>query len=132
MNNRVSGTEEEGKVGGGTTDSLERLPEDKLNVSRRNLFFQFKAFPNLEQLKTGTVWQKDGDCEFNYRSQFPVLMCPETLEKMEKFILVLELWDQVSPSVKEFMGLCKIPLAPICYSMLTTDQEIYSLNFMAD
>ena len=26
----------------------------------------------------------------------------------------------------------KIPLAPICYSMKTTDDEVYSLNFMAD
>ena len=69
---------------------------------------------------------------FNYRSQFPVLMSPETLEKMERFIFVLELWDQISPSVQEFLGLVKIPLAPICYSMKTTDDEIYSLNFMAD
>ena len=59
-------------------------------------------------------------------------MSPETLEKMERFIFVLELWDQISPSVQEFLGLVKIPLAPICYSMKTTDDEIYSLNFMAD
>jgi hypothetical protein len=59
-------------------------------------------------------------------------MSPETLEKMERFIFVLELWDQISPSVQEFLGLVKIPLAPICYSMKTTDNEIYSLNFMAD
>ena len=100
--------------------------------AKRNLFVQFKAFPNLETLKTTTVWQKDGESEFNYRSQFPVLMCPETLEKMEKFILILELWDQISPSVQEFLGLVKIPLAPICYSMKTTDDEVYSLNFLAD
>jgi hypothetical protein len=36
---------------------------------------------------------------FNYRSQFPVLMSPDTLDKMESFIFVLELWDQISPSV---------------------------------
>jgi hypothetical protein len=59
-------------------------------------------------------------------------MCPDSLEKMEKFIFVLELWDQISPSVQEFIGLVKVPLAPICYSMKTTDDEIYSLNFMAD
>ena len=59
-------------------------------------------------------------------------MCPDSLEKMEKFVFVLELWDQISPSVQEFIGLVKIPLAPICYSMKTTDDEIYSLNFMAD
>jgi len=107
--------------------------EEKVVVpAKRNLFVQFKAFPNLETLKTTTVWQKDGESEFNYRSQFPVLMCPETLEKMEKFILILELWDQISPSVQEFLGLVKIPLAPICYSMKTTDDEVYSLNFLAD
>jgi hypothetical protein len=59
-------------------------------------------------------------------------MCPDTLEKMEKFVMVLELWDQISPSVTEFLGLVKIPLAPICYSMKTTDEEVYSLNFLAD
>ena len=42
-------------------------------------------------------------------------MCPDMLEKMEKFTLVLELWDQISPSVEEFLGIVKIPLAPICY-----------------
>ena len=60
------------------------------------------------------------------------MMTPETLEKMEKFVFVLELWDQVSPSVSEFLGLIKVPLAPITYSMKTTDDEIFSLNFMAD
>mmetsp|Transcript_34710 Transcript_34710/g.53258 ORF Transcript_34710/g.53258 Transcript_34710/m.53258 type:complete len:104 (+) Transcript_34710:2212-2523(+) len=59
-------------------------------------------------------------------------MCPDTLEKMEKFIFVLELWDQKSPSVTEFLGIVKIPLSPICFSMKTTDDEVYSLNFMAD
>ena len=59
-------------------------------------------------------------------------MSPDTLEKMEKFCFVLELWDQVSPSVQDFLGIVKIPLAPIVYSMKTTDNEIYSLNFLAD
>ena len=48
-------------------------------------------------------------------------MSPETLEKIEKFILVLELWDKISPSREEFLGLVKIPLSPICFSMRTTD-----------
>ena len=78
------------------------------------------------------IWQKDGNSHFNYRSQTPVLMSPDILDKMEKFILVLELWDQISPSVTEFLGLVKIPLAPICFSMKTTDSQVYSLNFMAD
>ena len=81
----------------------------------------FKAFPNLESLKTNVIWQKDGNSHFNYRSQTPVLMSPDILDRMEKFILVLELWDQISPSVTEFLGIVKIPLAPICFSMKTTD-----------
>jgi hypothetical protein len=59
-------------------------------------------------------------------------MTPESLEKMEKFIFIFELWDQISPSNELFIGLVKVPLAPITYSMKTTDQEIFSLNFMAD
>ena len=59
-------------------------------------------------------------------------MTPDALEKMMKFIFVLELWDQRSPSVTEFLGIVKIPLQPICISMKTTDDEVYSLNFMAD
>lgn len=110
----------------------EESPVRELNLPKRNLFVQFKAFPKLEQLKTGTVWQKDEKSEFNYRSQFPVLMSPDSLEKLEKFIMVLELWDQISPSVQEFLGIVKIPLSPICYAMKTTDDEIYSLNFLAD
>ena len=75
LNNRVSGTEDEtAKLVGGLTDSLERAKDSskeeakKLILPKRNLFVQFKAFPNLEQLKTGTVWQRDEESEFNYRS----------------------------------------------------------------
>lgn len=131
LNNRAGTTdEEENKQSAVDTDTLERGSSIKL--PKRNFFVQFKAFPNLETLKTNTVWQEDDNACFNYRSQFPVLMCPDTLEKMEKFCFVLELWDQISPSVQEFLGIVKIPLAPIVYSMKTTDNEIYSLNFMAD
>ena len=59
-------------------------------------------------------------------------MTPDNLEKMEKFFFVFELWDQVSPSVQDFLGLVKVPLAPLTYSMRTTDEEVFSLNFMAD
>jgi hypothetical protein len=130
LNDRA-GTNDENKPSG-SENTLARDTSSSLNLPKRNLFVRFKAFPNLEVLKTNTVWQKDNNAKFNYRSQFPVLMCPDTLEKMEKFILVLELWDQISPSVQEFLGIVKVPLAPICYSMKTTDGEIYSLNFMAD
>ncbi len=38
-------------------DSLERQPEKlELTLPKRNLFVRFKAFPNLEQVKTTTVW----------------------------------------------------------------------------
>lgn len=133
LNNRAPGTDEEVKPNTSTDDLERERPSAKeIIIPKRNLFVQFKAFPNLEKLKTNTIWQKDDNARFNYRSQFPVLMCPDALEKMEKFILVLELWDQISPSVQEFLGIVKIPLAPICYSMKTTDDEVYSLNFMAD
>ena len=60
------------------------------------------------------------------------MMTPESLEKMEKFIFIFEildlnsvfffeLWDQISPSNEMFIGLVKVPLAPITYSMKTTD-----------
>ncbi len=41
---------------------------------------------------------------------------------MEKFTFVFELWDQVSPASEEFLGLVKVPLAPITFSMKTTDE----------
>ena len=59
-------------------------------------------------------------------------MTPINFEKMEKFVLILELWDKLSPSREEFIGMVKLPLAPITYAMKTTDQEVFSLNFMAD
>lgn len=110
----------------------EEFKLEQIKLPQRNLFVSFKAFPNLETVRTNTVWQKDEESEFNYRGQFPVLMAPESVEKMETFVLVLELWDQISPSVKEFLGLVKIPLAPICHTIKTTDEEVYSLNFLAD
>jgi hypothetical protein len=59
-------------------------------------------------------------------------MTTENLEKMEKYTFVFELWDQVSPEQDQFIGYIKVPLAPIAHAMQTTDEEIYSLNFMAD
>lgn len=44
----------------------------------------------------------------------------------------MEVWDAVTPSREEFIGLVKIPLASFCYSMRTTDEQIFSLNFLAD
>jgi hypothetical protein len=65
LNNRVTGTEDEGKII--SSDTLKR-DEKQVMSSKRNLFVQFKAFPNLETLKTNTVWQQDGESDFNYRS----------------------------------------------------------------
>ena len=45
---------------------------------------------------------------------------------------MLEVWDSISPAKEEFIGLVKIPLASFCYSMKTTDDQIFSLNFLAD
>jgi hypothetical protein len=59
-------------------------------------------------------------------------MTPETLERFEKFTFILEVWDAVSPNKEEFVGLVKIPLASFCYSMKTTDEQVFSLNFLAD
>ena len=67
---------------------------------------------------------------FNYRSQFPVLMTPEVIDKLEKFTFVLEVWDEVSPGRHDLVGLVKVPLASFCYSMKTTEDDIFSLNFL--
>jgi hypothetical protein len=66
LNNRASGTEDAGKVV--ASDDLKRASASQVSAQKRNLFVQFKAFPNLETLKTQTVWQKDGESEFDYRS----------------------------------------------------------------
>jgi len=61
------------------------------------------------------------------------MMVPDTLEKLEKFCFMLEVWDEVSPTRNsEFLGLVKIPLRSFCISMKTTDEQIFSLNFLAD
>lgn len=104
LNNRATGTDEEGaKLPANNSDTLGRdgqgddqSPKKKTNKlvqPKRNFYVKYKAFPNLETMMTSTVWQKDEDAVFNYRAQFPVMMTPETLEKMEKFVFVLELWD---------------------------------------
>jgi len=59
-------------------------------------------------------------------------MNPDTVGKLQNFTFVLEVWDVKSPAQEEFIGLVKIPLASFCYSMKTTDDQIFSLNFLAD
>lgn len=70
--------------------------------------------------------------EFSYRSQYPILMSPNFIEKLENFVFILEVWDNVSPDRDELVGLVKIPLASFCYSLRTTENDIFSLNFLAD
>jgi hypothetical protein len=48
-------------------------------------------------------------------------MTPDILEKLEKFIFVLEVWDASHPSKEDLIGLVKIPLTSFCHSMKTTD-----------
>jgi len=69
------------------------LQRKKSSFPKETCLSNSKPFQIFKKLKTNTIWQKDDNARFNYRSQFPVLMCPDALEKMEKFILVLELWD---------------------------------------
>ena len=59
-------------------------------------------------------------------------MSPNFIEKLENFVFILEVWDNVSPERNELVGLVKIPLASFCYSLRTTEDDIYSLNFLAD
>ena len=67
LNNRATGTEEENqniKIAGTTdpTDSLARaeqtnsLKKKKIVQPKRNFYVQYKTFPELESMKTGTVW----------------------------------------------------------------------------
>lgn len=60
-------------------------------------------------------------------------MVPDTLDKLENFSFMLEVWDEVSPTMNsEFLGLVKIPLKSFCISMKTTEEQVFSLNFLAD
>jgi hypothetical protein len=60
------GTTDEEKPSG-SENTLDRAVSS-FHLPKRNLFVRFKAFPNLETLKTNTVWQKDDNSAFNYRS----------------------------------------------------------------
>ena len=91
----------------------------------------YKSFPSLEKLMTSVQTAK-AEPHFRYRSQFPIIMTPNFIEKLEKFIFILEVWDNVTPERDEFVGLVKIPLASFCYSLRTTEDDIFSLNFLAD
>lgn len=100
-------------------------------MPKRNLFVSYKAFPTFEKLISSVLWA-DAQPNFNYRSQFPVLMTPDVIDRLEKFTFVIEVWDQVSPDRNDLIGLVKIPLAGFCYSLKTTEDDIFSLNFLAE
>ena len=100
-------------------------------LPERSLFVSYKAFPTLEKLAS-SVMHGEPEPDFNYRSQFPVLMTPDVIDKLENFTFVLEVWDEVSPSRSDLVGLVKYPLASFCYSMRTTEDDIFSLNFLAE
>jgi len=59
-------------------------------------------------------------------------MSPTVVDNMERFTYVFEVWDSVSPGKDELVGLVKVPLSSFCYSLRTTEHDIFSLNFLAD
>lgn len=59
-------------------------------------------------------------------------MTPDVIDRLGKFTFVIEVWDQVSPDRNDLVGLVKIPLAGFCYSLKTTEDDIFSLNFLAE
>jgi hypothetical protein len=85
----------------------------------------------MDVLKTNIVWQ-ERDPMFHYRSQFPLMMNKTAIDKLQNFMFIMEIWDHVSPSRQEFIGLVKIPLTSFCISMRTFDDQVLSLNFLAD
>ena len=116
------------------TEEEKKEAEEKsanLNLPERNLYVSYKAFPTLEKLVTSVMYG-ESEPDFGYRSQFPVLMTPDVIDKLENFTFVLEVWDEVSPSRSDLVGLVKYPLASFCYSMKTTEDDIFSLNFLAE
>jgi hypothetical protein len=122
--------EDPAQMSGGENENNQRV-KINLNLPERNLYVSYKAFPSLDKL-VSTVMYGQSEPDFNYRSQFPVLMTPDVIDKLEKFTFVLEVWDEVSPSRHDLVGLVKIPLASFCYSMKTTEDDIFSLNFLAE
>ena len=80
---------------------------------------------------SAVIWN-ESEPVFGFKSQFPVLMTPEVIDKLEKFTFVLEVWDEVTPERHDLVGLVKVPLASFCYSLKTTEDDIFSLNFLAD
>ena len=61
--------------------------EDKTSAAdiilpERSLYVSYKGFPTLEKL-TSAVMYGQSEPNFNYRSQFPVLMTPDVIDKME-------------------------------------------------
>ena len=41
---------------------------------------------------SGVAWGA-AEPTFGYRSQFPVLMAPDLIDRLEKFTFVIEVWD---------------------------------------
>ena len=57
-------------------------PPVDLNLPERSLYVSYKAFPTLEKLTSSTM-HGESEPHFNYRSQFPVLMTPDVIDKLE-------------------------------------------------
>ena len=61
----------------------------------------------MQSLKTPTAHASNSPY-FGHRVFFPFVLTAEMLERLEKQRLVLEVWDQVSPSRDELVGLVKL------------------------
>jgi hypothetical protein len=110
--------------------STTTIDDDDL-LPKRNLFVTYKAYPTHEKLVTSVMYDQSAP-DFFHTAQFPCLMTHSTIDEMENFSFVLEVWDRINSGRDELVGLVKIPLSSFCYSMRTSEEDIFSLNFLAD
>jgi hypothetical protein len=76
--------------------------------SARNLYIKYKTFPDNEPISTPILWQASESAKISHKMIFPATT--QDAEKLISGYLILEVWDKMSASQDELLGLVKLQL----------------------
>ena len=109
---------------------LEFLTEEaKRNLDlNRNIFIQYKTFPDGKTAKTNTEWHTLQP-QFSHKATFPVLLTDENVSKMKKFGFTFEVWDTLSPNKNQLIGFVRIACEVFSRAMVTEEGHFNTTFF---
>jgi C2 domain len=83
---------------------------NKLQIPNLNLFLTYKTFPDQERITTEVIWDYKNLYSIGHKMQTVVTGTESISEKLSGTSLIIELWNKITVSQEELIGIVKLPL----------------------